>query len=292
MSYLTTADYDRFQTVPIALPETELRFQRQLHVCTVVVAQGQRLEMACLTLHLYKVLTLGVVPVLADDTLGMVCTGLMASTMTSSALGLVKLNAVGVECWNPDQPVLINAPGVYRVFVLNNCWNVDLAVAVTGSMRLIGNAEAMTIPMAGDTSKSAEASTFLLAPTAAPTTPVVAIAAVPPVIDTQPTDQTVRGSTLPTWPSTNYVPVTFTVVASGDSLAYQWQILSTSDANVWTNLSDGKSNTYTVKTGKLGGIPAGTLPHAIRFLSTISYRCVVSNPYGSITSNAVAIIVT
>jgi len=136
MSYLTTTDYSRFLSLPIALPETELRRQCYLQIGTFSLALGQRLEMACCNLHVYKVLTFGVSPALLDDTLGLASIGLLASTMLSSAVGLVSTNAVGVMTWNQDQPVVITAPGIYRVVVFNNCSNVDLSVIVTGSVRI------------------------------------------------------------------------------------------------------------------------------------------------------------
>jgi hypothetical protein len=135
MSYLTSTQYDRIINLPISLPQTELRKQHYLQVCTLLVAQGQRLEIGYLSVHLFRILTPGVTPQFADSSLGLVSVGLMASSMFSSALGLVSISEPGCASWNADQPVVITAPGVYNVQVLNNTTNVDLSVVVTGSAR-------------------------------------------------------------------------------------------------------------------------------------------------------------
>lgn len=136
MSYLTLTDYDRLLFSPISLPETELRRQNFLRISTLVVQPGQRLEMCCLHLQVFKLLTFGVSPILADSTLGLCSVGLLASTMFTSAVGLVTLGAVGTATWNQDQPIMISAPGSYQVIVYNNSLNMDLSVVVTGAARI------------------------------------------------------------------------------------------------------------------------------------------------------------
>jgi len=136
MSYLTSTDYNRFYTLPISLPETELRTRCFIQVCTFDLKMGMVMEMCSCHLQVLRVLTPGVTPVLADTSLGMSSVGLLASTMLSSAVGLVTQSAVGTSAWNADQPVLVTAPGIYRVVVINNSVNVDLAVVVTGTVRI------------------------------------------------------------------------------------------------------------------------------------------------------------
>lgn len=116
------------------------------------------------------------------------------------------------------------------------------------------------------------------------------------VIVTQPVDQSVKGSTLPAWPSDNYVPVTFTLVATGGVLSYQWQVLSTDDGPNWGNLDPNKASgatspSLTLMTGSLGGLPATTYG-VFRYLSKVSFRCIVSNASGATISNVVKVIVT
>ncbi|MGV3614154.1 MAG: immunoglobulin domain-containing protein [Fimbriimonas sp.] len=68
---------------------------------------------------------------------------------------------------------------------------------------------------------------------------------------------------------------TFTVQATGDSLAFQWQRL---DSGIWENLSGANANAYTVTSAESGD--AG------------SYRVVVSNSAGTATSNAATLTVS
>jgi len=122
--------------LPIALPQTELRSQTYLQIGTFTVVLGQRLEISCLFLHCFKILTPGVVPALADSTLGLCSVGMMASSMLTSAVGLVTIFQPGVAGWNEVQPVVITAPGVYQLMVYNNARNADLDVVVTGAARI------------------------------------------------------------------------------------------------------------------------------------------------------------
>lgn len=136
MSYITNTRFDSYATVPIALAQTELRTQRYLQVATLPLAQGQRMELRSLHLHVLRILTPGVVPVTNNTSLGLATCGLLVSTMISSAFGIVSLNGPGVAMLNPDQPVFVSTPGTYRIMVFNNSTNVDLAVIVTGSVKI------------------------------------------------------------------------------------------------------------------------------------------------------------
>ena len=83
-----------------------------------------------------------------------------------------------------------------------------------------------------------------------------------PTITTQPTSQTVNeGET-----------ATFTVVATGENLSYQWQ-QSTDNGQNWTDISGANAATYTT---------AATTTS----MNNYQYRCVVSNSAGSVTSDA------
>ena len=136
MSYITSTEYDRIYTLPISLPETELRSRCYIQVGTFQIMPGMVVELACLHLQVLRVLTPGVTPVLADSSLGLASAGLLASSMLSSAVGLVTQNAIGARSLNAAQPVVVTAPGIYRAVVINNSANVDLAVVVTGAVRM------------------------------------------------------------------------------------------------------------------------------------------------------------
>lgn len=135
MSYITTSEFDRILTLPISLPQTELRRQRFIQLAALPVAMGQRLEIRGLTIHLVKILTPGVTPTLDNASLGLCSSGILVDSMATSAVGCVFINGLGAACMSSDQPVIITAPGNYRVLAFNNANNVDLSVAVTGSAK-------------------------------------------------------------------------------------------------------------------------------------------------------------
>lgn len=49
----------------------------------------------------------------------------------------VPIENVGTVSHNCDQPTIITSPGLYNVIVRNHVNNLDLAVSVTGSMKLL-----------------------------------------------------------------------------------------------------------------------------------------------------------
>jgi len=137
MSLLSTTQYSQIATVPLSLPQTEMQCQRSIQVAVIVLGLGQRLELRSLNLHLIKILTPGVVPVLETTRLGLVSAGLyLGSSMATGGIALVTATIPGVSSYHPAQPVLVSTPGIYKVFVANNSNNVDVAVALTGSARI------------------------------------------------------------------------------------------------------------------------------------------------------------
>ena len=89
-----------------------------------------------------------------------------------------------------------------------------------------------------------------------------------PAITAQPESQTVTAGNT----------ATFTVVASGDSISYQWQ-QSDDNGQSWTNISGATGSTYTAEATSTD-------------MSGTQYRCVVSNSAGSVTSSAATLTVT
>ena len=65
----------------------------------------------------------------------------------------------------------------------------------------------------------------------------------------------------------------FTVQASGESLKYQWQV-STNNGRSWSNYTGSGANKASISV------------KATKTMNGYMYRCIVSNPAGSITTNA------
>ena len=135
MSYITNNEFEQIVTLPISLPQTELRSRRYIQVGTYPVLLGQRLELRVLTIHLVSILTPGVLPQIDSTVLSLCSAGLLIGSMATSVIGAVYLDGLGAGCWNAVQPVIVTAPGTYRIVAFNNSSNVDLSVAVTGSIK-------------------------------------------------------------------------------------------------------------------------------------------------------------
>lgn len=89
-----------------------------------------------------------------------------------------------------------------------------------------------------------------------------------PSITTQPDNATVKvGET-----------ATFTIVASGTDLTYQWQI-DRNDGNGWVNIVGAMATSYTTSTVNIS-------------CNGFKYQCVVSNAAGTVTSNTAVLTVT
>ena len=136
MSYITPSLFARVVSLPISLPQTELRRGKSIHISSVVLADDQILALKSLNLHLLKILTPGVVPVYASKVMGVVSVGIYDSPMLCSCGCLVRGYQVGVTQFNPWQTRLIYKPGTYKIVVSNNTTNVDVDVCVTGSIKL------------------------------------------------------------------------------------------------------------------------------------------------------------
>jgi hypothetical protein len=135
MSYMLQGQFDQSLTLPISLPETELRRQRSMQLGLYPLALGQTLELRSLSIHLVKILTPGALPVLDNTVLGLCSVSILLNSMATSGLANVRVNGLGTGSWPVDEPVIITTPALYRVVVFNNANNVDLSVSVTGSFR-------------------------------------------------------------------------------------------------------------------------------------------------------------
>lgn len=87
-------------------------------------------------MHLIKVLTPGVVPVYVNRSLGLASVGVYEGTMLTGAGALVKGLQVGVSQFNPWQVRRFISPGTYTVLISNNAENIDLSLAVTGTLKV------------------------------------------------------------------------------------------------------------------------------------------------------------
>jgi len=134
--YVSESYFETVRTLPVALAQTELKRENSLVICRLPLALNQTLELRSLTLHIIKILTPGVKPFSEVTVNGIASVGLQFAGMATGMIGSVNLENVGSATWNPYEPVLITAPGTYQVTVRNHTNNVDMAIAVTGSVKI------------------------------------------------------------------------------------------------------------------------------------------------------------
>lgn len=135
--YVTASRYDRILTLPVSLPQTELRRGRSIQAAVIRLGLGEEFELRSLTLHLLKILTPGAVPQLNNTALGLVSAGVYQSPMLTGSAACVKATTPGAFSYNPSAPARFSTPGTYTVIVSNNAANIDLAVILTGSVKWI-----------------------------------------------------------------------------------------------------------------------------------------------------------
>lgn len=136
MPFVTPAIFSRSLALPIALAQTELRRGKQIQIMQFDLKVGQLLELRCLNLHLMKVLTPGVTPEYVNRSLGLASVGVYEGMMLTGAGALVKGLQVGVSQFNQWSVRRFISPGIYTVVISNNARNIDLSVAVTGTLKV------------------------------------------------------------------------------------------------------------------------------------------------------------
>lgn len=136
MPFVTPAIFSRSLALPIALAQTELRRGKQIQIMQFDLKPGQLLELRCLNLHLIKVLTPGVIPTYVNRSLGLASVGVYEGSMLTGAGALVKGLQVGVSQFNQWSVRRFISPGSYEVIISNNTRNIDVSVAVTGTLKV------------------------------------------------------------------------------------------------------------------------------------------------------------
>lgn len=134
-TYVTPSRLDRILSLPLALPQTELRRGRSIQVAVLPLALNESLEIKSLTLHLLKLLTPGQTPDLNNTALGIVSVGIYLTPMLTGSAALVRAYQPGATALNPYSPARFTTPGAYTVIASNNTANVDVAIIVTGLAR-------------------------------------------------------------------------------------------------------------------------------------------------------------
>lgn len=136
MAYVNTARFAKSVTLPISLPQTELRRGRSLRVASLTLRGGERLELRSLTLQVLKILTPGPLPIYTNTALGAASVGLYLGEALTSPIAWAFVGSVGTASTNPFNVRRVVTPGLYTVIISNNTSNLDLSVCATGCVRL------------------------------------------------------------------------------------------------------------------------------------------------------------
>lgn len=123
-------------SMPLSLPQTELRRSRTLVVASIPLQLGDELEIRSLVLSSYRNLSPGNVPEYLTGSLGILSVGLYFGSTITSPLAVAVLAKLGTSMINPYKSCRCKTPGVYSVIVSNNTLNMDYSVAVTGCVKI------------------------------------------------------------------------------------------------------------------------------------------------------------
>jgi hypothetical protein len=134
--YLTPTRFGYVLSLPVSFAQTELLRNQVLQVAQVQIAQGQRLELRHISLHLIRFMTPGVLPRYTNTSLGACSIGLYDGPTVTSPLTYARISAAGTASINAFAKCAVPCGGVYHVFVSNNTYNIDMSVAVSGCLRL------------------------------------------------------------------------------------------------------------------------------------------------------------
>lgn len=136
IGFITKAALKTIVSMPVTLPQTELRRSRTLTIASIPLQLGEELEIKSLVLSSYRNLSPGNVPEYLTGSLGILSVGLYFGRTVTSPLALAVLSKLGTSMVNPYKACKCKTPGVYSIIVSNNTTNMDYSVAVTGSVKI------------------------------------------------------------------------------------------------------------------------------------------------------------
>ena len=134
--YVNQSYFDTVRTLPIVLPQTELKRETSILLASLPLNLGEYMELRSLTLHVIQLLTPGVNPSSEVDAIGAASVSVQLGGMATGAIAVVPIASPGAASLDANKPVVIRAPGVYQVYVRNHSNNVDMSVCVTGSAKI------------------------------------------------------------------------------------------------------------------------------------------------------------
>lgn len=144
--YITPDRFNDIGSLPISLPQTELRRGSIVQASVFNLAPAQIAVVRVFNLTVLKVLTPGVIPDIINSTFGIVGAGVYGPVnswgghMACSPFIRVASNGLGTASLNPYVEYRVATPGVYVVAVFNNTgrasqFALDVSVNLTGLIK-------------------------------------------------------------------------------------------------------------------------------------------------------------
>jgi hypothetical protein len=133
---ITTARWNRVATIPLVMPQTELRRKQDFIISEIRLDQGWSFELRYLWLFLTGFIYYSGNPESLFSLPGLCSVGLYYENMGSSPLFEVVAKGAGTYGGNLFNPCVISTPGTYIIGARNHTKNTGLMVCATGAGRL------------------------------------------------------------------------------------------------------------------------------------------------------------
>jgi len=141
MSYILASRYAGITTIPVSLPQLELRPGDSAVVSMLKIEQNQKMMLRWLSLNLIKLCGVNATnPTLINPGLGIVYAGVYSSGYNSTygpcgtPIALVSVKSTGTSMINPYHPRNFESPDTYSIIVSNNTQSTTVNVGVSGSI--------------------------------------------------------------------------------------------------------------------------------------------------------------
>lgn len=137
---ITTSRIEKVVSIPVSLPQAELRRGDSIVLSTIPLALGQRLSIDWLSFKLLSAVT--TTPARINTSLGIVYLGVYAGQFdkiqqpNGTPIYAISCSGPSTKLLNPYIRRVFVGPDVISVIAVNNTSNADVATTCTGSLRL------------------------------------------------------------------------------------------------------------------------------------------------------------
>lgn len=137
---VTTYQFDNIIDIPVLLPQTEIRAQDSLVICSVKLLLGQTLCLGYMACQLVQIDPGDAIK--ANSSLGLAYVGIFAGgfeslrTPSGTPINFVSMSGPQISVLSPYNQRNFAGPDIVEIVVVNNT-DLNMEVAVTGTAKLI-----------------------------------------------------------------------------------------------------------------------------------------------------------